>query len=296
MRPRVSILMNCYNCRKYLVEAIESIYAQDYGDWEIVFVDNCSEDGSAEIANGYDDRLRYIRTPSKMELGAARNFGLSRCRGEYLAFLDTDDIWMPGKLGMQVDMLDRNRNYAMCYGGVVYIDENGNEGARLIPEAKSGRIFPQLLKRYEINMQSVLLRLSGDLKFDETKQFSPDYDMFMKRAAKYEVGVIKSILVKYRKLEGSLTAKKMDRWWVEMKETLDEIASDDPELTERYPREYRLAYAKAAYYRARYLMSEGDRVGASRVMKAFRYASPVYWALYMLTLSPALWDLIHRYR
>ena len=98
INPKVSILMNCYNGEKFLKKAIESIYAQTYQNWEILFVDNQSTDRSLEVAKSFDERLRIIPTPEFMNLGQAREFGLGHATGEYLAFLDVDDLWLPQKL------------------------------------------------------------------------------------------------------------------------------------------------------------------------------------------------------
>ena len=80
--------MNCYNGEKYLREAIDSIYAQSYENWEIIFWDNCSTDSSAEIAKSYDEKIKYFTVSSKLELGEARKLATEHARGKYLAFLD----------------------------------------------------------------------------------------------------------------------------------------------------------------------------------------------------------------
>src|SRR3989304_6187690 len=104
---RVSIIMNCLNCAKYLREAIDSIYAQTYKDWEIIFWDNASTDDSAVIAGNYDGRLRYFRDEEVVPLGKSRNLAMEKAGGEYIAFLDCDDKWMPEKLERQIPLFER---------------------------------------------------------------------------------------------------------------------------------------------------------------------------------------------
>ena len=236
---KVSILMNGYNSEAYLKEAIDSVYAQTFEDWEIVFVDNCSTDETKAIVKSYDEKIKYYKTDENIPLGAARNFGLQFCKAEYIAFLDTDDIWLEHKLETQIKIMDKNKNLQLSYGGVVYIDKNGNEIGRLMPKANSGKVFSQLLKRYEINMQSVLLRNNNQIAIDASLAHSPDYDLFMGIASKAEVNVIKDYLVKYRKLENSLTSKNIKIWWSEMKITLDKIFDENPALIEAYPKRIR---------------------------------------------------------
>jgi len=97
-RPTVSILMNCLNGARYLREALDSVFAQTYTDWEILFWDDASTDESAKIAKSYGRKLRYFRGLGGMPLGYSRNCGLEKARGEYLAFLDCDDVWLPTHL------------------------------------------------------------------------------------------------------------------------------------------------------------------------------------------------------
>ena len=137
-KPLVSIIMNCYNSGRFLKEAIDSVYAQTYSNWEIIFWDNASTDNSSDIAQKYDDRLKYYRNSKTTEIGEARNLALSKVSGNYLAFLDCDDLWMPNKLNLQVDLLENNFDSKFCYGGVHYIDEYGKKIRDTIPIAKSG--------------------------------------------------------------------------------------------------------------------------------------------------------------
>ena len=252
---KVSILMNGYNSEKYLREAIDSIYNQTFKDWEIIFIDNCSTDSTKEIVLSYDEKIKYFKTDRNIPLGEARNFGLQKCKGEYLAFLDTDDIWLQDKLERQISLLDSNPDLQMCYSGAIWIDENGKEINRDLPKAKTGYVFPSQLKRYEVNMQSVVIRNNIPIEFNTKMEFSPDFDLFMQIMSRYRVGVEREPLIKYRKLSNSLTTKKIDRWGVEMKDALNNIFTQNPKLKEQYPIEYLSAYAKVAYYYLRYYLS-----------------------------------------
>lgn len=119
-QPIVSVIMNCLNCSKYVHEAIDSVYAQTYKNWEIIFWDNSSTDSSAEIARSYDERVRYFRGDRTVPLYAARNYALKQARGKYIAFLDCDDIWLPEKLEWQVPMFERDSEIGLIYTNVVF--------------------------------------------------------------------------------------------------------------------------------------------------------------------------------
>ena len=102
--PLVSVIMNCLNGEQYLREAIDSVYAQTYDNWEIIFWDNASYDGTKKIAKSYDSKLKYFKSEVTSILGAARVLAVEKAKGEYFAFLDCDDIWYKEKLDKQMIM------------------------------------------------------------------------------------------------------------------------------------------------------------------------------------------------
>jgi len=294
---RVSILMNGYNSQKYLKEAIDSIYNQTYIDWEIIFIDNCSTDKTSKIVHSYDEKIKYYKTSKNIPLGEARNFGLSKCKGEYLAFLDTDDIWLDYKLKEQIELLDKDKSLQMCYSGAIWIDEEGKEINQDLPKDRSRDVFSNNLVRYEVNMQTVLIRNSIDISFNIKMEFSPDYDLFMRIMSSYKVSVINKPLVKYRKLSNSLTSKKIDRWAIEMEQSLDNIFKNNPSLKDKYSKEYSLAYAKVGYYYAQLYVSINDIKRARLALHKYRFISKEYLFLYLLSYLPlSIWIFIHKFK
>lgn len=290
--PKVSILMNCYNCERYVKEAIDSVYAQTYQDWEIVFVNNCSTDQSAQIAASYDDRIRIVKTDELIPLGHARNFGLKHCHGEYLAFLDTDDAWLPQKLETQMTFMEEH-GYFMSYCGFMNMNEAGDVTKTNLPRNVSGNIFPSLLKRNEINMQTAVIK-NQNVSFREDLAFSPDYNLFLKTSMDHEIGVIEEPMVKYRVHQNSLSGKTMQRWGVEKAMTLDEVFTLRPDLKEKYPKEARLAYAYAGQLKAKYYMHAGKRLEAIKELYRHKFVKPSYFVFFLLSLMPKfVWDRAH---
>jgi glycosyltransferase involved in cell wall biosynthesis len=142
--PRVSVVMVFHDARRYLEEAVASIRAQTFPGWELVLVDDGSGDGSREIAESLalDDpgRIRLVEHPDRRNLGisASRNLGVSHARGEYLAFLDADDVYLPDRLARHVDLLDRYPEVALVQSRVEYWHSwSSNEAAGRVdrPEA-----------------------------------------------------------------------------------------------------------------------------------------------------------------
>ena len=106
-QPLVSIIINCFNGEEYLREALESVISQTYKNWEIIFWDNQSTDKSAEIFKSYQDsRLKYYLASSHTKiLYEARNYALKKATGDFIAFLDADDYWLPDKLEKQIPLI-----------------------------------------------------------------------------------------------------------------------------------------------------------------------------------------------
>ena len=185
-------------------------------------------------------------------------------------------------------------NAKLSYTGVIFIDEHGKEFQEYKVVAQSGYTFPQQLLRYEINMQSVVIKNDIDILFDNNKEFAPDFDLFMKIASKYEVAVIQKPYVKYRKLKNSLTSKKIDRWWIETKETLDDIFGNQPHLSNKYPYEKKVAYGKVAYYKALYLISLNKWQEARYELYSIKNINYKYRLLYFISFSKTLWQIAHK--
>lgn len=300
--PAVSIIMNCLNGERFLREALDSVRAQTFQDWELIFWDNGSTDRSREIAAEYGPRVRVYRTPGDtVPLGAARNMALREARGEFVAFLDTDDVWYPHTLQRLIDGLSSG-DYALAYGGIVEIDADGNELRTLIPTLESGAIFPALLKQFDVTVPGTVLRHSAlvehDLSFDPTVTASEEYCLFMQLAVNTRFCVIHQVLARYRVLENSLTEKAISKWAAEREYTLARICERHPGIMARFPAEFREAYARATYYRARFFMATGRQLAAATQMARIALLDRRYFALFILSLIPGrgAWDYVHARR
>jgi glycosyltransferase involved in cell wall biosynthesis len=142
--PLVSVIVIFLNAEKFIQEAIESVISQTYANWELILVDDGSTDDSTYIAQGYvlqdPDRVYYLQHPNHQNRGmsASRNLGIHHANGEYIAFLDADDMWLPQKLEYQVVTLDSQPESGMLYGNTLYwyswTEERNGEGQDFMPE------------------------------------------------------------------------------------------------------------------------------------------------------------------
>lgn len=285
----VSIVMNCHNSDHFLKDAIASIFAQTYSNWEIIFWDNASTDQSATIAQSFESRLKYYYTEKKTPLGQARNLAMKKASGKYVAFLDCDDLYLPTKLKQQVELMESAR-YALSYGSAIIINKQGNKTRQSITRYKSGYIFGDLLTRYEINMQSVMIRRtvleSEQLSFPIDYQFGPDYDLFMDIASKYPIGVMKEFTVKTRVLTDSLSRKTLHRVPYEISNSLNRILSNNPLLKKQFPHQIKSAYQKINYYQTVDYIDKGRFKDARGAIQSIIHTRIEYFILYLLLYLP----------
>lgn len=210
--PLVSVIMNCYNSETYLREAIDSVYAQTYKNWEIIFWDNCSTDGSAKIANSYDSRLRYFRGEKNIPLGAARNLALEKVRGEFVTFLDCDDLILPQKLEKLVPLFFADSEIGFVYSDAILFNSKGDT-----KQVYAGRVFHRghcfrkLLAKYNIAFLTVVIRKKAidslDYWFDDSFSMCEEADLFLRIAYKWKIDMVPDVLGKWRVHSESLTWK-----------------------------------------------------------------------------------------
>lgn len=203
--PKVSVIMNCYNSSTYLREAIDSVYSQTYRDWEIIFWDNASTDSSAEIAKSYDEKLRYFHAEKTVPLGHARNLAIEKARGEFIAFLDCDDVWVPEKLEKQIVFLELNEDVALVYSDCGIIDGYGilKKNTYLWANQRfyRGYIFEKLLLADFIPLLTVVLRKKTFDKvglFNTKYKIAEDYDFLLRIAESNKIDFISQPLAMYR--------------------------------------------------------------------------------------------------
>ncbi|ALV23671.1 glycosyltransferase, family 2, putative [Campylobacter iguaniorum] len=200
-QPLVSVIMNCFNSDKYLKEAIDSVLAQTYQNWELVFWDNQSTDDSANIVKSYkDNRIKYFYASSFEPLCEARNLAIEKANGEYIAFLDCDDKWYNKKLERQLNLLN-NSMYSFCYTNY-YLIYNDFLKKAFVKKQPSGNIFEYQISNYSIGLLSVMIKKSKldemDEKFDKNLTYPGDFDLFVRFLYKNKAIYIDECLCEYR--------------------------------------------------------------------------------------------------
>ncbi len=196
--PKVSVIIPAYNRLPMLKEAVDSVLAQDFEDVELIVVDDGSTDGTAEEVKRYGGRVKLLQHPVNKGVSAARNKGILQARGKYIAFLDSDDLWVKGKLRIQVTFLEDNPHYPLCYTDEIWI----RKGKRVNPMLKhakySGWIFEKCLPLCIISPSSVMIKKALFSKvglFDEALPVCEDYDFWLRISARFPIFFIDHKLI-----------------------------------------------------------------------------------------------------
>lgn len=212
--PLVSVIMPAYNSRAYIAEAIRSVLDQDYQALELIVVDDGSSDGTPDEARLFGDRVRLLEQRNSGP-AAARNRGVSLARGELLAFIDSDDIWAPGKVRAQVDYLSDNPDVGVVFGRLIrwfanadgtfnplpeFVAPPSSKPQPIVPE-ESGWIYPEMLLDSVIWIVSAMVRKSiwdqlGGL--DETLRIGEDYDFFIRASRLCKMDELDRLVAYYR--------------------------------------------------------------------------------------------------
>lgn len=200
---KVSVIIPVYNRCELLKDAIESVFFQSYKNVEIIVIDDGSDRDIRHCLKPYMPKIKYIRLVRNFGVSHARNVGIENASGEFIAFLDSDDLWMPSKLSEQLNVMI-NENYFVCH-----TDEFWYKKGRFVNQGKKhkkygGRIFRHILDICRISPSSVLLsRKAVDVcgRFNESLAVSEDYDYWLRVACSYEVAYIPRKLVVKRSFE-----------------------------------------------------------------------------------------------
>ncbi|MEB3181394.1 MAG: glycosyltransferase family A protein [Nostocaceae cyanobacterium] len=200
--PKVSVIIPAYNSMIYLPEAVESVLHQTFEDFEVIIVNDGSSDGIENwVAQITDLRVKLI-SQANQGLSAARNTGIKNARGEFITFIDADDIWEPTKLEKQVHCLEEKPKVGLVYNWVTLIDEKGTFTGRVFKNHAEGDVWQRLIEHNIVECGSVAMIRRYCFEtvglFDRDIGAAQDWEMWLRIAARYPFAVVKEPLVRYR--------------------------------------------------------------------------------------------------
>lgn len=204
MPPTVSINLCCYNSEKYLEETLQSIFAQTYKDWELIVINDGSSDSTEIIIQEYINQgypIIYHYQVNK-GLGYSRNEALKRSRGQFIAFIDHDDIWMPEKLERQIPLFYRDSKTAIVASNAILFNEKSKNALFCKKKPKPGYVFGELLANYFICLSTAVIRRSAlddlDEWFDSRFRHIEEAELFERIAYTWYLDYVDEPLAKNR--------------------------------------------------------------------------------------------------
>jgi glycosyltransferase involved in cell wall biosynthesis len=219
-QPLVSVVMAAKNYARFLPEAVESVVAQSFADWELLVIDDGSTDATPAAVRPYlaDPRVRYFRA-DKLGQSRAKNLGIGLARGEFVAFLDADDAWGPTKLEKQLAVFRDNPDVGVVFCRRSLIDEKGTSivrqaGMPAPPKPPRGRVLPAMFVQNFVCFSSAVVRrevFSHVGRFDPQWDLAIDFDLWLRVARRHGFDFVDEELVRYRTGHGNLSKKLLDR-------------------------------------------------------------------------------------
>ncbi len=215
MNNLVSIIMNCHNGENYLRDSIKSVIAQTYKNWELIFYDNFSTDRSVHIVKEYKDkRIKYFKSKKKLDLGLARTKALSKANGEFIAFLDTDDIWKKNKLKIQLKAFS-DKKIGFVISNTIFFNKSKNMNLYPPKASFEKKVFYKLLENYFISFDTVIIK-SIYLKklehmIDEKFNIIHDMDLLIRLSDICEMKYIPITLSKWRMRDESYSYNSFNK-------------------------------------------------------------------------------------
>ena len=221
--PEVSIIMNCRNGEKYLSQSLSSIINQSYRNWELIFWNNSSTDKSKKIFKDYNEkRFRYFENKKVKKLYDVRNLAIKKAKGNYISFLDTDDLWIRDKLKTQIKFIKKKKSNFIFSN--YYVLNGKKKEIFYKKDLPSGNITNQLLKHNCIGILTVLMKKSlfSKYKFNSKYNIIGDYDYFIRLSLLTQMFSLKKPLAYYRIHSSNFSKIKLETYYSELNQWLYE--------------------------------------------------------------------------
>lgn len=298
MTPLVSVIIPAYNCEQTIQATLESVRKQSYSNLEVIVIDDGSRDSTVRSVASIAEQDTRINVFSYSNAGpaVARNRGIEKSEGDFIAFLDADDLWSPEKISDQVTALQKHPQAGLAYSWIDWIDEADQflrHGSHI--DAKGGVLSKLLLRNFIDNGSNALVRrdvLDKIGQFDSTLPPSEDWDMWLRIAAEYEFVCIPKVQVFYRILKTSLSTNILKLSQANLK-IIDSFFLSYPELKSTIGEQ---AYAdKYRYFTFKSIEGEPSRQNGWLALRFFAKAisiEPEWWLkrikLFFLVLLKAI--------
>ncbi len=267
-KPLLSIVIATYNMADFLPLAVQSALAQTYKPIEVLIVDDGSTDNTADVVQPFlpDPRVNYWKQENAGQANA-KNRGIRESTGQYIAFLDADDIWMPDKLEAQMHLFARLSAVGVVYSGFSYIDEAGRELPNVPGKMYRGRVSGPLLISNFIGFSSSVVRRECFERlgaFNENLGMGIDYDLWLRFSTRYEFDYVDRPLLYYREWTGQMSRNWNTRYLKGI-EIMKRFLLDFPDTVDKRTVDEAWAHTYAGFGRC----VRGSKIGRSKALRLY---------------------------
>lgn len=282
--------MNCFNGEKYLGEAITSVINQTFKDWELIFFDNMSTDQSAKIFNSFNDpRLIYVLADSHRDLGGSRAAAFRHLRGQFIAVLDTDDLWLPEKLESQLPYFNQ-RDVGIVICNTIFFNEKYEKILYRRGKPPTGWVTQDLLDHYFVSLETLVMRRSFidqlSIAFDPDFSFIADFDLVIRLSSICKMEYCPLILAKWRVHSESSTWKSLHVFSDEKERWAKKQMESGTMYTSSLKKPFENFLYRVYTHQAIFLLLAGYRHGAFKKICKSKMSTLLCWAVLMLILLP----------
>lgn len=288
--PRFSVVIPTLNRGARLLRAIGSVLAQSALDYEIIVVDDGSDDTEALLLQSFGEQVRYFRGPGT-GVAAGRNLGIAHSRGEFVAFLDSDDFWYPRKLERVAEMAARHPEAGLFYSKMDLCDADGRR-VRTPPIRIKSDVYPRIVEGNFIFNSTVVVRkscLDAVGGYDTALSGCEDWELWIRVTRHCQALLIDEALVAYEYLSAGSFTRRYQAWVAAHDEVIAKALREDPSLAGRASRiQSGAAYAKASIY-----LAAGEEALALEQFRQAVRLNPAHWRarVYSVVLS---WATVRR--
>ncbi len=284
--PIISVVITAYNGEKFIKEAVDSVLNQTFNDYEIIVVDDGSSDKTQSILKEYKNKIRYFYQ-NNAGTASARNCGIREAKGEYIAFLDQDDIYLPNKIEKCLDYFRLHKECGLVYSDMFVADQDGKAIYNWLTTKKyfsEGYIYENLLRECffcpsaAVIRRDILVAVGG---FDKEIRGTEDYDLWLRIARHHKIGLVKEPLVKWRSHDSN-TSRNM----LLMNENLIEVYKKQllyKDLNKRCVRIIKGNVASIYYYVAgQYMLLKDTDKAVFNLKESLEYSFNIKTLLYLI--------------
>jgi glycosyltransferase involved in cell wall biosynthesis len=289
--PTVSINLCCYNSETLLEETLQSIFAQTYKDWELVIINDGSTDSTESIIRKYINQGYPIvyYWQENHGLGYSRNEALKRSRGEYIAFIDHDDIWMPKKLEKQVAILERNLDADFLFSNYYVL-----KGSRKILASRKrqpqGNVFECFLHHHPVAILTTIIRNKAlkrlDSLFDTNLRLAEDFDLFLRLLYRSKAVYQDEPVAIYRVHSRMCSIQSLEKWPDELEYVFKKFGRLHQDFENVYSDALSKSRLDLEYLRAKICMMQGDCRSARRKINPYKFFCVRNFFLYFFSYMP----------